>query len=165
MLISPYIPVRNRVYIASFSITRARLPTVRACNQQKQLSPIAKAHIRAMSSNPSSPPPLSHILETCIYARDLSASVEFYKGIFNIKPFLETVWSHLSPGSQWQTLTAYIAPDVRILPGTDNSASLPDRKYAWGCSSTKWHDSRAWSHRNNQTQSPHTKRHSYGKEP
>lgn len=57
MLISPYIPVRNRVYIASFSITRARLPTVRACNQQKQLSPIAKAHIRAMSSNPSSPPP------------------------------------------------------------------------------------------------------------
>ncbi|KAJ9215121.1 hypothetical protein DTO166G4_3199 [Paecilomyces variotii] len=43
-----------------------------------------------MSSNPSSPPPLSHILETCIYARDLSASVEFYKGIFNIKPFLET---------------------------------------------------------------------------
>jgi len=46
-----------------------------------------------MSSSPpsSSPPPLSHVLETCLYVRDLASSVKFYKDIFQLKPFLDTV--------------------------------------------------------------------------
>ncbi len=36
-------------------------------------------------------PPISHVLETCLYVRDVSASVKFYKETFQIQPFLETV--------------------------------------------------------------------------
>ncbi|KAK2771915.1 hypothetical protein FQN52_005137 [Onygenales sp. PD_12] len=39
---------------------------------------------------PATPlPPITHILETALYVRDLAASVKFYKEAFNISPFRE----------------------------------------------------------------------------
>ena len=39
----------------------------------------------------SAPPPLSHILETCVYVRDVKASSKFYQRALNIEPFAESV--------------------------------------------------------------------------
>ncbi|KAL2812946.1 Glyoxalase/Bleomycin resistance protein/Dihydroxybiphenyl dioxygenase [Aspergillus granulosus] len=36
------------------------------------------------------PPPLTHILETCIYVRDIEASSKFYQETLNIIPFIES---------------------------------------------------------------------------
>ncbi|KAL2222396.1 Glyoxalase/Bleomycin resistance protein/Dihydroxybiphenyl dioxygenase [Thermoascus aurantiacus ATCC 26904] len=46
----------------------------------------------SMSTDSKSPhlPPLSHILETCLYVRDLKASVKFYRDNFLMEPFLES---------------------------------------------------------------------------
>lgn len=112
----PWSPVLDRVYITPFSITSASLPSKRTWKQQNQNSPITKSCIRTMSSNPTSPPPISHILETCIYARDLAASVSFYKDVFNIRPFMETVRSHSS------------RPPMAI----------PNRMYSPGCPGFHW---------------------------
>ncbi|KAL5340190.1 Glyoxalase/Bleomycin resistance protein/Dihydroxybiphenyl dioxygenase [Aspergillus crustosus] len=43
-----------------------------------------------MATNTTSPPPLTHILETCVYVRDLRASSDFYQTALNIKPFLDS---------------------------------------------------------------------------
>ncbi|KAJ0426691.1 Glyoxalase/Bleomycin resistance protein/Dihydroxybiphenyl dioxygenase [Aspergillus carlsbadensis] len=40
------------------------------------------------ATNP--PPPLTHVLETCIYVRDVAASVQFYQEALNIAPFIES---------------------------------------------------------------------------
>jgi catechol 2,3-dioxygenase-like lactoylglutathione lyase family enzyme len=39
----------------------------------------------------SAPPPLSHILETCIYVRDLRDSTKFYRETLGIALFGESV--------------------------------------------------------------------------
>ncbi|PLB47465.1 hypothetical protein P170DRAFT_456348 [Aspergillus steynii IBT 23096] len=36
------------------------------------------------------PPPLSHLLETCIYVRDVRTSSQFYQHALNLQPFSET---------------------------------------------------------------------------
>jgi hypothetical protein len=36
-------------------------------------------------------PPLSHVLETCLYVRDVKASSKFYREALNIEPFMESV--------------------------------------------------------------------------
>ncbi|KAL2010802.1 hypothetical protein VTN00DRAFT_3520 [Thermoascus crustaceus] len=56
------------------------------------LSPmIVTMSISTDSKSPSPPlPPLSHILETCLYVRDLPASVKFYRDNFLLEPFLES---------------------------------------------------------------------------
>ncbi|KAL2851888.1 Glyoxalase/Bleomycin resistance protein/Dihydroxybiphenyl dioxygenase [Aspergillus pseudoustus] len=38
----------------------------------------------------TNPPPLTHILETCLYVQDIAASVKFYQETLNIAPFLES---------------------------------------------------------------------------
>ncbi|KAL3707980.1 hypothetical protein TMatcc_005962 [Talaromyces marneffei ATCC 18224] len=38
----------------------------------------------------TSPPPISHILETCLYVRDIEKSANFYKSALNMEPFLAT---------------------------------------------------------------------------
>ncbi|EED21678.1 conserved hypothetical protein [Talaromyces stipitatus ATCC 10500] len=43
-----------------------------------------------MSTSASSPPPISHILETCLYVRDIEASTNFYKSALNMEPFLNS---------------------------------------------------------------------------
>ncbi|KAB8232479.1 Glyoxalase/Bleomycin resistance protein/Dihydroxybiphenyl dioxygenase [Aspergillus alliaceus] len=35
----------------------------------------------------STPPPLSHVLETCLYVRDVGMSAKFYEEVLNIVPF------------------------------------------------------------------------------
>jgi hypothetical protein len=46
-----------------------------------------------MISTTTNPPPapLTHILETCIYVRDIEASARFYQETLNIAPFIESV--------------------------------------------------------------------------
>lgn len=53
----------------------------------------------SMSTDSKSPhlPPLSHILETCLYVRDLKASVKFYRDNFLMEPFLESVGTPTDP--------------------------------------------------------------------
>ncbi|KAL1999498.1 hypothetical protein VTN02DRAFT_4428 [Thermoascus thermophilus] len=51
--------------------------------------------VRPVSTTPtegttSSLPPLSHVLETCLYVRDLPASVQFYRDNLLLEPFLES---------------------------------------------------------------------------
>ncbi|CEL05029.1 hypothetical protein ASPCAL06151 [Aspergillus calidoustus] len=45
-----------------------------------------------MTSTTTNPPPapLTHILETCIYVRDIEASARFYQETLNIAPFIES---------------------------------------------------------------------------
>ncbi|KAJ9654099.1 hypothetical protein H2201_009049 [Coniosporium apollinis] len=43
-----------------------------------------------MTSTTSSPPPITHILETCLYVRSITKSVDFYKSVLGLQPFLET---------------------------------------------------------------------------
>jgi hypothetical protein len=43
------------------------------------------------STTTNPPPPLTHILETCIYVRDVEASVKFYQEALGIAPFIESV--------------------------------------------------------------------------
>ena len=40
-------------------------------------------------STTEAPPPLSHILETILYVRDIEVSSKFYKDTFNVKPIVE----------------------------------------------------------------------------
>ncbi|KAL4752257.1 hypothetical protein BDW72DRAFT_192202 [Aspergillus terricola var. indicus] len=40
-------------------------------------------------------PPLTHVLETCLYVRDIQASRKFYEDVLSIKPFMQ---SHRSAG-------------------------------------------------------------------
>lgn len=35
------------------------------------------------------PPPLTHILETILYVRDLDVASKFYKDAFNVNPVVE----------------------------------------------------------------------------
>lgn len=42
-------------------------------------------------STSSSPPVISHILETCLYVRDVEKSANFYKSTLDMEPFLITV--------------------------------------------------------------------------
>ncbi|KAL4755624.1 VOC family protein [Aspergillus foveolatus] len=35
-------------------------------------------------------PPLTHVLETCLYVRDIQASKKFYEDVLNIKPFMQS---------------------------------------------------------------------------
>ena len=37
------------------------------------------------------PPVITHILETCLMVKDVSASINFYKSVFSIEPFLNNV--------------------------------------------------------------------------
>ncbi|KAL5049270.1 hypothetical protein BDW71DRAFT_175600 [Aspergillus fruticulosus] len=38
----------------------------------------------------TTPPPLTHLLETCLYVRDVQASRKFYEDALNIKPFMQS---------------------------------------------------------------------------
>jgi hypothetical protein len=40
-------------------------------------------------------PAITHVLETCLYVRSIADSVTFYKTVFNLEPFLETVITHV----------------------------------------------------------------------
>ncbi|KAK7905516.1 hypothetical protein LTR67_000239 [Exophiala xenobiotica] len=42
------------------------------------------------SSVPVPPPPVTHVLETCLMVNDIKASTEFYKTTFNLDPFMDT---------------------------------------------------------------------------
>lgn len=44
-----------------------------------------------MSSSATALPPLSHVLETCLYVRDLEKSARFYREALNIEPFMQSV--------------------------------------------------------------------------
>ncbi|KAL4819958.1 Glyoxalase/Bleomycin resistance protein/Dihydroxybiphenyl dioxygenase [Aspergillus spinulosporus] len=48
------------------------------------------------------PPPLTHVLETCLYVRDIQASTKFYENVLNIKPFMQ---SHRSAGFSFGNTT------------------------------------------------------------
>ncbi|KAL1956140.1 hypothetical protein VTO42DRAFT_7575 [Malbranchea cinnamomea] len=43
----------------------------------------------AAQAPPAAPPPLSHILETILYVRDLDVSSKFYKDVFSVDPIVE----------------------------------------------------------------------------
>jgi predicted lactoylglutathione lyase len=49
------------------------------------------------SSVPVPPPPVTHVLETCLMVKDIKASTEFYKTTFNLDPFMDTVSVILTP--------------------------------------------------------------------
>jgi catechol 2,3-dioxygenase-like lactoylglutathione lyase family enzyme len=51
------------------------------------------------TTNPPPPPLLTHILETCIYVRDVQASVKFYQETLGIAPFIESVTLRLQRSS------------------------------------------------------------------
>ena len=44
-----------------------------------------------MSSHADSPPPLLHVLETCLYVKSAPKAAEFYSNAFGIKPAFVTV--------------------------------------------------------------------------
>jgi hypothetical protein len=37
------------------------------------------------------PPAISHVLETCLYVKSITTSVDFYQKLLGVKPFLSTV--------------------------------------------------------------------------
>src|ERR1700722_7669985 len=37
------------------------------------------------------PPAISHVLETCLYVKSITTSVDFYQELLGVKPFLSTV--------------------------------------------------------------------------
>jgi predicted enzyme related to lactoylglutathione lyase len=45
----------------------------------------------------NNPPPLTHVLETCLYVRDIQASRKFYEDVLNIKPFMQSVCPPFTP--------------------------------------------------------------------
>jgi len=68
-----------------------RSPT-RICSLPGTTSPF-QFQFRNMTDSASSsslPPPISHVLETCLYVRSLPTSVEFYQNTFNVEPFMNT---------------------------------------------------------------------------
>ncbi|KAL4739918.1 Glyoxalase/Bleomycin resistance protein/Dihydroxybiphenyl dioxygenase [Aspergillus similis] len=50
----------------------------------------------------TTPPPLTHVLETCLYVRDIQASRKFYEDVLNSKPFMQ---SHRSAGFSFGNTT------------------------------------------------------------
>ena len=43
------------------------------------------------------PPAISHVLETCLYVKSITTSVDFYQKLLGVKPFLKTVNPPFSP--------------------------------------------------------------------
>ncbi|KAL1968526.1 hypothetical protein VTN77DRAFT_1736 [Rasamsonia byssochlamydoides] len=43
-----------------------------------------------ISSSSAALPPLSHVLETCLYVRDVAASARFYREALKVEPFMES---------------------------------------------------------------------------
>ncbi|KKA17573.1 hypothetical protein T310_8489 [Rasamsonia emersonii CBS 393.64] len=80
-----------RLRAATFNSTRRVVPSVIARKRQTP-SLMAAADISSSSSSSSSAalPPLSHILETCLYVRDVGASARFYRQVLKVEPFLES---------------------------------------------------------------------------
>ncbi|KAL2436851.1 hypothetical protein ABEF95_014895 [Exophiala dermatitidis] len=52
--------------------------------------PSAKDVGTSEQSKPQPPPPITHILETCLQVKDLKASTAFYRDVLNVQPFLDT---------------------------------------------------------------------------
>jgi hypothetical protein len=77
--------------IELFGLFGARSFTLRPFSSSRQLSISKSIHQPLKMSTTTTPPPISHILETCLYVRDISASANFYKETFQIEPFLQTV--------------------------------------------------------------------------
>ncbi|KAL2416811.1 hypothetical protein ABEF95_005419 [Exophiala dermatitidis] len=50
----------------------------------------AKETRTSKQSHRQPPPPITHILETCLQVKDLKASTAFYRDVLNVQPFLDT---------------------------------------------------------------------------
>jgi len=62
--------------------------------QHKILQHCHRCNMTSMSASMASAaslPPFSHVLETCLYVRNMSESVKFYCETFGIEPFAESV--------------------------------------------------------------------------
>ncbi|KAH8698312.1 Glyoxalase/Bleomycin resistance protein/Dihydroxybiphenyl dioxygenase [Talaromyces proteolyticus] len=78
------------------------------------------------------PPPISHILETCLYVRDVGASVDFYKSVLNSAPFMQSPrMAGFSLGSTTLLLfqlgvtsKGFVAPKGGTIPGHGPSESI-----------------------------------------
>lgn len=72
----------------SFSTTPCLVPQQRTISNQAVH--MAESSTVSSSSSVPVPPPITHILETCLMVNDIKASTEFYKTTFNIAPFMDT---------------------------------------------------------------------------
>ncbi|PCG96516.1 Hypothetical protein PENO1_067900 [Penicillium occitanis (nom. inval.)] len=86
-------------------------------------------------STSSSPPAISHILETCLYVRDIEKSANFYKSALNMEPFLttprvtafnlgSTTLLLFKLGSTHQDITVNTEKSHGIIPGHGPNESL-----------------------------------------
>lgn len=91
---------------------------------------IDSSRIRAlnakMTSTTSSPPPITHILETCLYVRSITKSVDFYKSVLGLDPFLETVsLLSLTPSNCSMPLLSSLSASSFRLSYLSNSHASP----------------------------------------
>ncbi|KIW99948.1 uncharacterized protein Z518_10876 [Rhinocladiella mackenziei CBS 650.93] len=73
----------------------------------------------------TSPPPITHILETCLMVKDLDASVEFYKDVFNVEPFLKSPRLAGFSFSQTTLLLFQLGLTASDTPMPDNRGTIP----------------------------------------
>lgn len=50
-------------------------------------------HYKMASTEASTPPALTHVLETCLYVKDMQTAAEFYENKLGLKPYLRAVCS------------------------------------------------------------------------
>lgn len=105
-------PIYKRYHHRHYSLFLFSSGTTIIDNRRRPSRHYYQCLFRPMSTTPakstrSSLPPLSHILETCLYVRDLPASVKFYRDNLLLEPFLESVrWHHkLTPSLSYSTHT------------------------------------------------------------
>jgi hypothetical protein len=80
-IICSYLSIFHKPKINGPSISRTRSRSTMAKAVEKSTGTLSAPR----------PPPITHILETCLMVKDIRASVDFYQDVFSIKPFLDTV--------------------------------------------------------------------------
>ncbi|KAK4940836.1 hypothetical protein LTR10_019108 [Elasticomyces elasticus] len=77
------------------------------------------------SSTISSPPPISHVLETCLMVKDIKNSTSFYGKVFNIEPFLNTPRMSGFALGQTTLLLFQLGTTAEDSPMPDNRGTIP----------------------------------------
>ena len=101
-LLQPLNPSNRQRHASAIAALRLRLFSTTSCLVPKQIGSSPQQHPMAQTSsdqeaNVPIPPPITHILETCLMVKDIAASTKFYKDVFNVEPFMSSVSSFSSP--------------------------------------------------------------------